>query len=99
MKERTLARIVENFYLRGSEAAYKHRRGYSNLQWSYRQIATSAIQLAKELQQRGINPGDRIFLWGEDCAEWVISFLGSVLMGAVVVPMDRTASAEFASRA
>jgi long-chain acyl-CoA synthetase len=98
MKERTLARIVENFYLRGSEAAYKHRRGYRNLQWSYRQIATSAIQLAKELQQRGINPGDRIFLWGEDCAEWVISFLGSVLMGAVVVPMDRTASAEFASR-
>lgn len=98
MKERTLARIVENFYLRGSETAYKHRRGYRNLQWSYRQIATSAIQLAKELQQRGINPGDRIFLWGEDCAEWVISFLGSVLMGAVVVPMDRTASAEFASR-
>ncbi len=98
MGEPTLARIVEKFYLRGSETAYRYRRGYRNLEWSYRQVAKTAYQLARELRQYGIKPGDRIFIWGEDCAEWVISFLGSVLSGAIVVPMDRSASTDFAAR-
>jgi long-chain acyl-CoA synthetase len=96
--ERTLIRIVDNYHRRGSETAFVCRRGYRNLRWSYGQVAESACQLARELQDRGIGRGDRVFLWGEDCVEWVVGFLGSVLCGAVVVPMDRTASTEFAQR-
>jgi long-chain acyl-CoA synthetase len=96
MKERTLADIVDNFYKRGFETAYARRCGYRNLRWSYRNVAESAYQLSAELQARGINRGDRVFLWGEDCVEWVVSFLGCVVRGAVVVPMDRGASLEFA---
>jgi long-chain acyl-CoA synthetase len=96
MKERTLAEIVDSFYERGSETAYVRRCGYRNLRWSYRQVAESACQLARELQARRVNRGDRVFLWGEDCVEWVIAFLGCILRGAVVVPMDRAASLEFA---
>jgi long-chain acyl-CoA synthetase len=98
MKERTLAQIVENFRLRKSDIAYVCRRGYRTQKWSYQQIADSACQLAGELQHRGIGPKDKVFLWGEDCAEWVISFFACVLRGAVVVPMDRGASPEFAKR-
>jgi long-chain acyl-CoA synthetase len=98
MKERTLVHIVEKFRLRRSDMAYVNRRGYRTQRWSYQQIADAASQLAGELQQRGIGPEDRIFLWGEDCAEWVISFFACVLRGAVVIPMDRTASPEFAQR-
>jgi long-chain acyl-CoA synthetase len=96
MKERTLADIIENFYRRGSETAYVRKYGYRNMRWSYRHVAESAYQISGELQARGVNRGDRVFLWGEDCVEWVISFLGCVLHGAVVVPMDRSASLEFA---
>ena len=98
MKEQTLIQIVENFRRRGSETAFVCRRGYRVLRWSYRQVAESACQLAEELQQRGITRGDRIVLWGDDCAEWVISFFACVLRGAVVVPMDRTAALEFVRR-
>ncbi len=98
MTERTLAHIVENFRLRGSDIAYVQRRGYRIQRWSYRQIADFSSQLAWELQGRGVRRGDRIFLWGEDCAEWVIAFFACILRGAVVVPMDRTASTEFAQR-
>jgi long-chain acyl-CoA synthetase len=98
MAERTLAHIVESFRLRGTDIAYVCRRGYRIQRWSYQQIADSARRLAGELQNRGIHSGDRVFLWGDDCAEWVISFFGSILCGAVVVPMDRTASLEFARR-
>jgi long-chain acyl-CoA synthetase len=96
MKERNLASIVENFYKRGSATAYVRRCGYRNMRWSYRHVAESSFQLSAELQARGINRGDRVFLWGDDCVEWVVSFLGCVIRGAVVVPMDRGASLEFA---
>lgn len=98
MKEHTLIQIVENFRRRGSETAFVYRRGYRVLRWSYRQVAESACQLAEELHERGITRGDRIVLWGDDCAEWVVSFFACVLRGAVVVPMDRTAALEFVQR-
>ena len=98
MKEQTLIQIVENFRQRGPAAAFVYRRGYRVLRWSYRQVAESACQLATELNRRGITKGDRIVLWGDDCAEWVVSFFACVLRGAVVVPMDRTAALEFVRR-
>jgi long-chain acyl-CoA synthetase len=96
MKDKTLADIVENYYRRGSEIAYVRKCGYRNTRWSYQGVAESVYQLAQELQARGIDRGDRVFLWGDDCVEWVIAFFGCVLRGAVVVPMDRSASLEFA---
>ena len=96
--ERTLAQLVNNFYALGAEGAYVQRRGYRVLRWSYRQVAETIYRLARELLERGIGPGDKVLLWGEDCAEWVIGFFACVLRGAVVVPMDRIASLEFAGR-
>jgi len=98
MKEQTLVQIVENFHRRGSEAAFACRRGYRIVRWSYGQVADSAYSLAEELTRLGVGRGDRIIIWGEDSAEWVISFFACVLCGAVVVPMDRTASLEFVQR-
>ena len=43
-------------------------------------------------------PGDRVMVWGENCAEWVVAFFACLLRGAVVVPMDEVASADFAGR-
>ncbi|MBP1624870.1 MAG: AMP-dependent synthetase and ligase, partial [Acidobacteria bacterium] len=98
MKERTLVQIVESFHLRGPDTAYVCRRGYRVQRWSFRRIAETAYRLARELQERGIGPGDRVILWGEDCAEWVVSFFACVLRGAVVVPLDRSCTLEFAQR-
>jgi long-chain acyl-CoA synthetase len=96
--DRTLVRIVGKFHSRGAEIAYVHRRGYRILRWSYRQIADSSYRMARELEDRGVGRGDKVFLWGENCAEWVISFFACILRGAVVIPMDRTSSLDFAGR-
>jgi long-chain acyl-CoA synthetase len=96
MTERTLAHIVENYYRRGAETAFVCRRGYRNLRYSYRATAEYAYRMSRELEDRGVGQGDRVFLWGDDCVEWVAAFFGCVLRGAVVVPMDRGASMEFA---
>jgi len=57
-----------------------------------------AIAFAAELETRGIAKGDRILLWGENCAEWVAAFFGCALRGVIVVPMDDGATADFAMR-
>jgi long-chain acyl-CoA synthetase len=96
MKERTLAQIVENFLRLDSDTAYVCRRGYRIMRWSYRKIAETSFQLAREMEERGVGSGDTVILWGEDCAEWVIAFFACMLRGAIVVPLDRSCTVEFA---
>jgi long-chain acyl-CoA synthetase len=96
--ERSIADYVGAFLQRGSETAYVQRRGYRTVRWSYQQVAGAAFQFARELDARAITKGDRILLWGPNSAEWVTAFLGCVLRGVVVVPMDDVAANDFALR-
>ena len=57
-----------------------------------------SLAFARELQTRGIAKGDRIMLWGENCAEWVALFFACALNGVIVVPMDDGSAADFAMR-
>ncbi|HEX6467140.1 MAG TPA: AMP-binding protein, partial [Terriglobales bacterium] len=98
MQRQTIAELLPNFLLRGKESAYVYRRGYRLVRWTYRQVAESAFQFARELERRNIGRGDRVLLWGENCAEWVAAFWGCALRGAVSVPVDRVASPVFARR-
>lgn len=98
MPRASIAEYIELFYRAGSAVAYVHPHGYRTARWSYRRVADVASQVARELEARGIRKGDRVLVWGENCAEWVAAFWGCVLRGAVVVPMDRIATADFAAR-
>src|SRR5439155_1500399 len=96
MPRRTILEYLNNFERFGPEVAYVQRRGYRTERWTYRQVFELSAQLARELEARGINKGDRVLLWGENSAQWVAAFFGCALRGAVAVPMDRIAAPEFA---
>jgi long-chain acyl-CoA synthetase len=98
MESHSLLDYFENFQRLGDEPAYVHHRGYRTERWSYARIAETAAQFARELESRQIGKGDRVVIWGENCAEWVASFFGCALRGAIVVPMDNVATADFALR-
>jgi long-chain acyl-CoA synthetase len=69
------------------------------MEWfTYGQVLEMAVRFAGDLESRGIGKGERVMLWGENCAEWVAAFFGCALRGVVVVPMDDGASGEFAGR-
>ena len=78
--------------------AYGQRRGYRMEWFTYGQVLEMAFRFCRELESRGIGKGERVMLWGENCAEWVAAFFGCVMCGAVVVPMDHGASGDFAGR-
>src|SRR5438093_2688025 len=98
MERRSLLEYLDNFLRLGRESAYIQRRGYRNVRWTYRQVAGTAFQFARELEKLGIEKGDHILIWGPNSAEWVASFFGCVLRGVIVVPMDDAAAADFALR-
>ena len=69
------------------------------MEWfTYEQVLEMASQFCRELERRGIKKGERVMLWGENCAEWVAAFFGCAMCGVIVVPMDDGASAEFTGR-
>ena len=96
MGRASLVAVIEGMERWGEQCAYLHRRGYRTERWSYGEVLRTARRLARELERRGVGKGDRVLLWGDNSAEWASAFFGCVLRGAVVVPMDRGASNDFA---
>src|SRR5437764_6650461 len=94
----SLAEIAQLYLRFANETAFIHRGGYRTLRWSYHQTAELAFRFARELERRGINKGERILLWGDNCPEWVAAFLGCMLRGVVAVPMDKIAAPDFMQR-
>ena len=90
--------FLANFQAHEDERAYGQGRGYRVEWFTYGQVLEMAFRFCRELEARGIGKGDRVMLWGENCAEWVAAFFGCALCGVVVVPMDDGASREFAAR-
>jgi long-chain acyl-CoA synthetase len=81
-----------------SDRAIVYSRGYRHISWSYLELASTAALFANALKSRGIAGNDRILLWASNSAEWVAAFWGCLLCGAVAVPMDDSASPNFAAR-
>jgi long-chain acyl-CoA synthetase len=98
MRSESLLTFVQHYAALRDEIAVRQRRGYRMESWSYGQIAADANRFARELNHRGIAKGDAIVLWAENSAEWLITFLGSLLAGVVVVPIDHGSSMDFVSR-
>ena len=88
----------EHFRTHGEERAYRQRRGYRTESFTYGEVMGMAAGFAAKLDARGIAKGERVMLWGENCAEWVAAFFGCALCGVIVVPMDDVAAADFAMR-
>jgi long-chain acyl-CoA synthetase len=88
----------EHFHAHSEERAYRQRRGYRMESFTYGEVMGMAVGFAAKLDARGIAKGERVMLWGENCAEWVAAFFGCALCGVIVVPMDDAAAPDFAMR-
>jgi amino acid adenylation domain-containing protein len=62
--------------------------------YSYAVIEVAASRLARALVAEGIQPGDRVAIWLDNCAEAVLSIFATWKAGAVVLPIGPTAKPE-----
>ena len=98
MARRNLLSLFDEFLQRGRDVAVIERRGYRRNSLTYAELAACSCLWAGVLEKRGVRPGDRVMLWGPNSANWVACFWAILLRGAVVVPMDAGASADFVQR-
>ena len=96
MSRPNLLSLFDDFHRQSKDTAAIQRRGYRRESWTYADLAKIAFRLAGDLKQNGIRTGDRVLLWGPNCAEWMAAFWGCLLRGAVVVPIDDGATLKFA---
>ena len=73
-------------------------RGYRTRKWTYRELYRHIQGAARELDARGLAPGDRLLLWGENRPEWVAVFWAALVRGVTVVPLDFRSSKAFVTR-
>src|SRR5690349_4854389 len=94
----SVAGYLQEFLRLGRKPFLAERCGYRVIRHSYRQVAETSFGLARELGARKIRKGDRVVLWGQNSAPWVVAFFACAHRGAIAVPMDNTASPDFAFR-
>ncbi|HET9101059.1 MAG TPA: AMP-binding protein [Acidobacteriaceae bacterium] len=93
-----LATLVEDFERHGNQIAIVSYPGNRRVVTTYAALATLTGRFSRVLADHGIAPGERVLLWGANCAEWVAAFFGCVLRGVIAVPLDAAGSIDFATR-
>src|SRR5437762_4530054 len=99
MPRKNLLSLFADFARFAGDVAVVQRRGYRREKLTYKKLYAKALFWSHALAERGVGPGDRVFLWGPNSAEWVACFWGILLRGGVVVPMDAAAAPDFVQRA
>lgn len=58
---------------------------HQNVDWTYSELQQRVDQLAAGLISLGVEPGDRVGIWGPNSAEWVLTQLATAKIGAIMV--------------
>ena len=56
--------------------------------WSYARWGDECRRTARGLLAAGLVKGDRVVLWSENRPEWMAAWMGTVIAGIVIVPVD-----------
>ncbi|MBV6274264.1 AMP-binding protein [Alcaligenaceae bacterium CGII-47] len=76
--------LLQSAPLYGDKALFR----YNGTDYEFDAIQTQIHQLAHALRMRGVQRGDRVLLLAKNKPEWVVAMLGSLAVGAIVVPVN-----------
>ncbi len=64
-------------------------------QLTYTMLQQRVELFAGYLQEQQIAQGDRLMIWCASRIDWMVAYLGTLLLGAVVVPLDVNSKEDF----
>ena len=94
----TLTDLLTRFGQLGNREAVGFSNGYRSWRYTYAQLQVQIAACAQLLRQKGLKPGDRLLLWGENRPSWLVVFWGCIANGIQVVPVDFRFSPTLAGR-
>src|SRR5713101_5680856 len=65
---------------------------------TYRELRERAHGFAGYLQEQQVEKGERICIWSASCTNWMVAYLGALLVGAIVVPLAISTKEDFLTR-
>ena len=65
-----------------------YREGDAVREYTYGQLYRHSLAVARWLQDQGVEKGDRVAILLENRPQWPMSYFGTLLAGAVAVPLD-----------
>ena len=71
---------------------------HQQVRWTYREFDERVTRLAAGLLKLGLQPGDRVGIWSQNCAEWVLVQFATARAGLIMVninPAYRRAELEY----
>ena len=80
-------RLVEAFESRPDKTAMRIVGSETDI-YTWGELLRQVRSIAYRLTQEGVEFGDRVALIGENHPSWASAYLGTLLRGAVIVPMD-----------
>ncbi len=72
---------------------------HQNVRWKYGELRRRVDNLAAGLQRLGLAPGERVGIWSQNCAEWVLVQFATAKAGLILVninPAYRRTELEYA---
>ena len=61
---------------------------FKGQEFTYQQLNDLTAKLANGLKTLGIEPGDRVTLYSQNCWEWIVSYYAVLRIGAVINPIN-----------
>jgi long-chain acyl-CoA synthetase len=82
--------LLEGIEKFGDRTAIMYRSGRQREfgRWSFAQFASECRRIGRGLLAAGLKKGDRVALWAENRPEWMIVWMGAIVAGLVIVPVD-----------
>ena len=80
--------FLDNISAHGDKTLYRWLEGKEYVSNTYNEFVEKIIGIAKGYQKIGLS-GKRIAVIGETSVEWVASYLATLAVGGVVIPMDK----------
>src|SRR5256886_3550827 len=65
---------------------------------TYNDLLEQVRGFAGALQEKGLQKGDRLLLWSASRIDWMTAFLGAMLIGDVVLPLDINSKEDLLSK-
>jgi long-chain acyl-CoA synthetase len=67
---------------------YRHGRQREFTRWTFARYSEECHRIARGLLKAGLVKGDRVVLWSENRPEWMAVWMGTVIAGICIVPVD-----------
>ena len=95
-RHRTLSELLDRAAERyGARPALVARQpSGERITTTFRELRDGAHRAGLLLGMRGVKPGDRVLLIGENSPDWVLAYFSILAAGAVAVPLDHLISPE-----